>query len=48
MLKLVKTEILFDTEYQEYVDQEGNVIVLEDGVVRMINEHVLDSHGNII
>ncbi len=48
MLKLVKTEILFDTEYQEYVDQEGNVIVLEDGVVKMINEHVLDSHGNII
>lgn len=48
MLKLVKTEILFDTEYQEYVDQEGNKIVLEDGVIKMINDFVLDSHGNII
>ena len=48
MLKLIKVEILFDTEYQEYVDQEGNVIILEDGVVKMINDHVLDSHGNMI
>jgi|TARA_R100000084_G_C4502100_1_gene78651 hypothetical protein len=48
MLKLIKTEVLFDTEYQEYVDQEGNIIVLEDGVIKMINDNVLDSHGNII
>ena len=47
MLKLIKTEVLFDTEYQEYVDQEGNIIVLEDGVIKMINDNVLDSHGNI-
>ena len=48
MLKLTKTEVLFDTEYQEYSDLEGNIIVLEDGVIKMINDHVLDSHGNII
>ena len=30
MLKLVKKEVLFDTEYQEYSDLEGNIIVLED------------------
>jgi len=48
MLKLTKTEVLFDTEYQEYSDLEGNVLVLEDGVIKMVNESVLDSHGNMI
>ena len=48
MLKLIKTEVFLDTEYQEYKDEVGNTIVLEDGIITMINEYVLDSHGNII
>ena len=47
-MKITKTVSPHGTEYQEDEHKEGNGIILEDGVVKMINEHVLDSHGNII
>ena len=48
MLELIKTEKLFDTTYQEYKDEVGNIIIIEDGIITMLNEYVLDSHGQII
>ncbi len=46
-LVLINEEVLFDTTYLTYQDEVGNTIVLEDGVVTMINDYHLDSMGNI-
>lgn len=46
-LKLIDEEVLYDTTYLTYEDELGNTIVLEDGVITMINDHHLDSMGNI-
>ena len=46
-LTLIDEEVLYDTTYLTYEDELGNTIVLEDGVITMINDHHLDSMGNI-
>lgn len=47
MLELVSEEKMFDTTYSVYRDEVGNKIVLEDGVITMLNDYHLDSMGNI-
>lgn len=47
MLKLIKTENFLGSCFEFYEDNNGNKLMVEDGVISCLNDYILQENGEI-